>query len=151
MFEKLKTPAFLRSAREGLAEGKPIPVFKTLLTFLLAYIVAGLLQGFLMTPAMLVLLFTNEEYLAQFSETLTTGDQTPLYELTERMMASDGVIVAKLFGAVAAAGVAVFCCRVMDRRSLFSMGIRKKRAFSSALFGAGVALLLLFGAVAFAD
>lgn len=150
MFEKLKTPAFLRSARESLAGQMPPPVFKTLLLFLLVYIVTGILQSFLLTPVLLVQLFTNKEYFSRFSDAVTTGDQAPLLEITEQMMGSDAVRVANLFATVMICAAAVFFCRVIEKRSLSSMGFRKRRAFSSALLGAGFALLLLCGAFAFA-
>lgn len=150
MFEKLKKPAFLRSAREGLAEGVPVSLFKTLFTFLVLYLVAGLLQSVLLTPVTLGILFSNEKYASMLSSVLETQDQTPILEAMEELLASNAVVIASLFATVALAVAALVCCRAVEKRPLLSMGIRKKRAVSSALLGFALAFLLLLGSAAFA-
>ena len=53
MFEKLKTPAFLRAAREGLPEERPVALFKVFFAFLLVFMIAGMLQSFALTPVII--------------------------------------------------------------------------------------------------
>ena len=148
MFVKLKTPAFLKAARE--MSGKPVSFAKTLLVFLLVYIIATLLQSAALTPVMLVIFFTKEAYLESFTSAMTSGDQTVMLEAVDRLATSDAVVAATLFAASAAAVAAIVYCRAIEKRSFLSMGIRKKRAVSSSLFGALFALLLVGGALAFA-
>lgn len=148
MFEKLKTPAFLKAARD--TSGKPFSLAKTLLVFLLVYIIATFLESAVLSPVMLALFFTREEYLTSFRSAMTSGDQTAMLEAVDRLAASEAVVVATLFAASAAAVAAIVYCRMIEKRSFLSMGIRKKRAVSSSLFGALFALLLVFGALAFA-
>ena len=149
MFEKLKTPAFLHSARVGLAEGAPVPLFKTLLAFLVVYLIAGVLQSVILPPVTLGLLFSSEEYSALFSSVLETQDQAPILEAMEKLLATDAVRITSLFATAMLAVTAIVYCRSFEKRPLLSMGIRKKRAVSSALLGACFALVLLFGAVLF--
>lgn len=150
MFEKLKTPAFLRAAREGL-EGKPrLSLWKMLFVFLLLHLIAGMLQSVALTPVMAVLLLTNEKYLASFSALTETQDEQLLLDTVESLLSTDAVFVAMLFATVFLAAVAVFYCRIIEKRSFLSMGFRKKRGAGASLLGVIFAALLLLGAVVFA-
>jgi len=85
MFEKLKTPAFLRAAREGLPEERPVALFKVFFAFLLVFMIAGMLQSFALTPVTLVLLFTDKEYLASFSTMTELPDEGALLDTVEQL------------------------------------------------------------------
>lgn len=150
MFEKLKTPAFLRAAREGLPEERPVSLFKVFFVFLLVFMIAGMLQSFALTPVTLVLLFTDKEYLASFSTMTELPDEGALLDTVERLLRTDAVLVATLFATVFLGVAALFYCRSIEKRSYLSMGIRKKRAAFSSLLGAVLALLLALGAASFA-
>ena len=148
MFEKLGTPAFLREAREG-GEGKPFSLWRTLLVFLLVYAITNLLQSFALTPVLLGMVFSNGEILSLFSSGAYLENETLIYDTVERMLASNAVLVLTLFATALVALTAIVYCRSFEKRSLSSMGLRKRRAFSSSLIGCVLALLLLGGAVVF--
>lgn len=141
MFEKLKTPAFLREART--TPGKPFSLAKALLVFLLVYIIASFAQSVVLTPVMLALLLSNEEYLASLSSVMESGDTAPMLEAVDRLLATDAVACATLFVAAVAAVTAIVYCRFVEKRSLSTMGMRKKRALTSSLLGALFALFLV--------
>ena len=148
MFEKLGTPLFLKEVRGNEENARPFSLFKTLLIFLLVYGIANFLQGVFLTPVVLVVLFSSEGVWELFSDATALEDGR-LEALTERMLRSDAVLVATLVATAAVIVCAVFYCRLVEKRSFLSMGIRKKDALPSALAGAGTALLLLLLALLF--
>lgn len=121
---------------------RPFSLWRTLLAFFLVYAIANLLQGLLLTPVLLGVLFTSEDAWGILSD-VTAIEDGRLEALTERMLRADAVLVATLLATAVLILVSFFYCRAVEKRSLLSMGIRKKGAVSSALLGAGAALVLL--------
>ena len=121
---------------------RPFSLWRTLLAFFLVYAIANLLQGLLLTPVLLGVLFTSEDAWGILSD-VTAIEDGRLEALTERMLRADAVLVATLLATAVLILVSLFYCRAVEKRSLLSMGIRKKGAVSSALLGAGAALVLL--------
>ena len=140
MFEKLGNPLFLKESRGDMM--RPFSLGKTLLAFFVLFLITNLLQGLLLAPVLLVLLFTSEDAWGILSDATAIEDGR-LEALTERMLRADAVLVATLLATVVIALASLFYCRAVEKRSLLSMGIRKKGALSSALLGAGAALVLL--------
>lgn len=172
MFERFGTPAFLREARGGKEKDPRATLFRTLLFFLLVYMIGGFLQSSISLLAESVALFLNPALRAMIpteipsellAETLTDAEQSAMLQAwldgwfplatayAEQFLLSSGVrAVAQIFGTAVFAVAAVIFCRLIEKRSFGSMGIRRAGAGGSLLVGAGMGVLLLGFAVGFA-
>ena len=126
------------AAREKKAR---YPLFLEMLRFMLVYLIASSIQGILTGVPMSVWLILKIRQEETVSVSGLSGLVDTIYEMTDDM--PDWLTIFSLFTALALAGASIFFCRKIERRSLASMGIVKKDAFSE--YGIG----LICGAVLF--
>ena len=157
MFERFGTPAFLREARGGEEKDSRATLFRTLLFFLLVYIVGGFLQGTVVSFVASVALFFDPAFSAMTPTEILTDEQLQLYfqdataYVQKFMSESDAVLIAQIFSTAVFAAVAVLFCRLVEKRRPSSMGIRRTGAGGSLLVGTVLGVLLFGFALGFAS
>ena len=145
MFQKLGVPAFLREART-MGPAPRIPVFEVLI-FFLVMAVGNFAQLVLLAPVLIIVMFVDPAYYE-----MVAGGKFPSYEeqlaYSEAMMQKPAVVVASLFATAATIAIVLLYCRLIEKRSLSSMGLGRA-GLRSIPAGALWAILLLAAALGF--
>lgn len=157
MFEKLGTPRFIAEARMQGKLYSPLAVF---LIFLLLFGIGNLLASALLAPVTYILMLTDPAYYevvnGEYATTEEMAEQIALY--AESLATRPAVVIASLFATVATVAACLIFCKLIEKRSLASMGLTRKGAVPAYLRGLALGLLLfavaigfsyLFGAVRF--
>ena len=146
MFEKLGLPAFVREARQA-ATGTPSSA-RGLLRILIAYFVATLVEGMLLTPFLVVALLLDEGFWQLVGGGAEQYETAMAY--TESLMSTSLTAqVGTMIATAALAATALVLCRKIEHRSYLSMGLRRYGAGRAVGGGALFALLLPVAAIVF--
>ncbi len=154
MFQKLGVPAFLREARTmGLKPRSPI---LEVLIFFLIMSVAPFAQSALLSPFLFVAMLFDPHYY----ETITSDKSLAVEEIiayTETLMQKPLVVIGSLFATAATILIVFLYCRLIEKRSFSSMGLRRNglrsipagALWAIVLLAAALGFSALFGAVSF--
>lgn len=126
--------------------GKGHTVGIEILMFLLVFFFAQTVQSVPVTAVAVVSLFSSEQFSALSDRFLQGDPERAIEAVTNALTQSDTLMLVQLFSTVLAIGVAVLYCRLIEGRSISSMGLRRGNILLEygvgALFG-----MLLFSAV----
>ena len=155
MKDYMPRPAFLQAAGRG---GKKM--WQEALCFLAVFFAASLLQGVVIGIVTSVYIFGSEEFLTLFGISALTGEAevSEMLDAVARLinLVPEGLSLWSLLTTAVPLAAAIVYCTQIERRSLFSMGIIKKRiaweylrgfVIGSMLFVAALSLCLACGAV----
>lgn len=143
MFEKLGTPAFLAELRGSYGAIRPFSVWRTLLAFLIVYMIASFAQGMALTGLLLCGSFVDKELWAMLMEGAYASDPNVMAENMLKFLASPLAVCGTLFASALLGIFVLVYCRKFEKRTLSSMGMRKKR-LPTAIFGGVLCAALLF-------
>lgn len=114
----------LRDAAQG---GKGHPLWCEILIFIAVFFISQVLTSIPLIPAMLILILQSGPSAAQ----------------------PDWLLIVQLFSTALATAVAILYCRLIERRSLASMGLRRRDAVREYLIGVPVGIALISATVGF--
>lgn len=151
MFEKLGMPAFIARAKKESAAKQP---FLELLIFFLVFLVGTTVQSVVLFPFLFAEVFRQ---LPRVLEITSSGDIAAFTALAEEISASPLGVVGTLLSTAGLILTVILYCRLMEKRSIASLGIGKPvcgEYFGGllaglALFGACLGFSLLFGKLTF--
>lgn len=156
MKNPITRPNMLRDAAQN-GGGRALGI--EILIFILVFLVAQTLVSIPVSIASVVwILFPDPEFEALMAQALQNGDMVTYLALVDQLTSHqpDWLLIVQLFSTALATAVAILYCRLIERRSLASMGIRRHGAIREYLLGVpiGIALIsatvgicALFGAV----
>lgn len=116
-----------------------------LLVFVAVFLVGSFAQMFIMLPAQLVAMFTDQGY----RDAAATGDMQAVAEAStavgERLMSSDWYVIVMLFSDIMLILVVLLFCRLIQKRRLRTLGFVKKDMLKE--YGIGLLVGFVFFSV----
>ena len=140
-------PKMLHDATQG-KKGHALGI--EILIFVLVFLVAQTLVSIPVTIASIAwMLFPDPETKALMEQALRGKDMTTYSALAEQLAANqpDWLLLVQLFSTALATAVAILYCRLIERRSLVSMGIRRYGAIREYLLGVPIGIALISATV----
>ncbi len=114
--------------------GAHTPITEMFIFFLVSS-VASLLQGFVMSPAFAIYIFSDKELLNLMSSSSTTFDDLLRRETELLANQPEWINVVTLFSSIAIIATVVIYCRFIEKRKLSTLGVRKCNVFAQYLIG----------------
>lgn len=145
----MKQNVFLKTKmmQEASEQSKPKTRSKELLTFIILSFIISIAQGFLVTPASLIYVYTDSKILNMLRSANLDFDAFTERTLELANNQPDWLSILTLFStAVMILGACVYC-KFIEKRSLKSMGFRKNRALGEYLTGIIIGAILIFSVV----
>ncbi len=148
---KLETPGVVLAAREAK---KGWNWFVELLVFVLMFFIVTIGEVMIMLPIELVVMFTDKDYLTA----IQTGDQALLMEAANRIASSEVLVIGMLFANIAIILITMLFCKLIQKRSMRSLGFVKKNIVKEygigllvgfALFTVAVLICVVTGTLKF--
>ena len=143
MFEKLDTPAFLAELRGDTLTIRPFSFWRTLLVFLVVFIIGSFLQGIVLSVVLTALVMRDNALWQTLLEGTNATDPSVMAQKMAELLSTPAAVTVTLFASAIAALCAFVYCRKFEKRSYLSMGIRKKRLVRSLAVGSLCGCLLL--------
>lgn len=145
----MKQNGFLQTKmmQEAKQLTKPKSRFRELITFFVLSFVVSFAQGFIVAPASAIFVYTDSKILNMLRSATIDFDA-----LTERALElansqPDWLVITTLFSTIVMVFGAIIYCKFIEKRTVASMGFRKKNAFLEYLVGIGIGLVLILSVV----
>lgn len=145
MFRFPKTRMLHEAAVTGKAPHHPVV---EVLIFLLLFLIASAAQSVILTPVQLFAFFFSDAFVEIIENSNGNYFDTVAAVMDAMSSLPSWVMLVQLFSTVAIIAVCVLYCRLIEKRSLVSLGFVKKGALPEYLAGLGIGFLLFGGAVA---
>lgn len=142
MFSKLEAPLFIR---EAVAQKKPHPLWVELLIFGVVFWVGGILQSVLLMPFTVVAMLGRMDEILALTE---SGSPEALVAFVTEMQKTPLLVIGSLLATVGMIVTVILYCRLLEKRSVASLGMRRPFVREYAL-GAFWGVVLFGGYVAF--
>ena len=136
---RFKTPDMVKEAAEKGGKNILIEILMSLGVF----IVAQLMSILLMIPVEMVVLFTDEAYMAAAA----SGDVQAIADATMALVNSNVLVVSQLFITVGPIIVAFLFCKLIQKRKLRTLGFKKSAMVKEYLIGLLVGFVMMLVAV----
>lgn len=123
----------------------PTPLTSSLLRFVLVYLIASLLSGIVSSIPLGVYLFTRTDFMQVVSDATngTITNEVYLEKIDSILTNLPPVFsLVMLFCTVTSIAAAIIYCKLIEKRSIASMGIRKGNAFAEYMAGAGIGVIM---------
>ena len=137
---KLEKP---QSVQDAAKAQKGMHIALEMLVFVAVFLVATIAESIVMVPGLLVMMFTNSDYL----NAIMTGDVTAAMEAGMALSSSDLSTVLMLFATVAMTGIVLLFCKLLQKRRMNTLGFRKKSLVKEYVCGLAVGFVLFSAAV----
>lgn len=138
-FRDIKKPGFMKEAITSRSHGVATEILIAFLVFFVSSTFASVVQ----MPAMMIHLFSSQEYLEMVSSSSFnfSVDMEKIMEIATNM--PDWIIIVTLASQIGLIVTAILYCRLFEKRKAHTMGFCKKGIVSQYLLG------IIMGAVAF--
>ncbi len=138
----LQPTRMIAEARESKKGHK---LFIEILIFLLVFFIAQSLVSIPVTIATVISIFTSEDVLDTLVSSLETGNTDAYMNAVQDMTTQmpDWVMLVQLFSTALMTATAIFHCTVIEKRSIASMGLRKKHFWREYAIGSLLGILLI--------
>ena len=136
----IKKPEFMKNALTAKSHSAILEVLIAMLVFFVGDVVIGIIQ----TPAMVVYLFTNKEYMSML--TSNSFDFAKIMDIALNMPA--WVTVVSLVAQIGLIIIFILYCRIFEKRKASTMGFRKKGfviEYSKGIVIGAVMFVLAYG------
>lgn len=116
-----------------------------LLVFVAVFFVSSIAMMFIITPAQMIAFRMDSQYMEAVSGGNAAAAAQAAMEASERIMSSDGYVIACLFADIMMILVICLFCRFLQKRKLRTLGFVKKDMFKE--YGIGMLLGFVFFSV----
>lgn len=137
-FFKLEKP---QSVLDAAKAQKGMHIVLEILVCIAVFLVATIAEVIVMFPGMLIVLFTNSDYV----NAAMSGDMQAVVEASAAVGSSDVSTILSLFATIAMTGVVLLFCKLLQKRRMNTLGFRKQGMVKEYLCGL-VAGFVLFSA-----
>lgn len=137
---KLETPGVVAEAK---ASKRGWNWFVELLVFVVMFFVVTIGEVLVMLPFELVVLMSNEEYIAA----ATAGDVERVTAIATEIASSDILTIGMLFANMAMILLTMLFCKVIQKRKMRTLGFVKKNLFKEYGMGLGIGFTMFSTAV----
>jgi membrane protease YdiL (CAAX protease family) len=114
-----------------------------ILVAVVVFFVSTLCELIIMVPGMIVMLFTNVDYIKM----LSSSEPNALDQVTMMFSSSDGFNILMLFVTAGMILVVLLFCKLIQRRKMNTLGFRKKGLLLEYLTGFGIGFVIFSIAV----
>ena len=145
----------MKLVEEAKQTQKGMNIFAELGVFILVFLVSSLVEGFIVAPVQLAMLFGNKEYI----QATMAGDVTKVTEIAMSLMNNPYLSVLSLFATGGMILTVILFCRWIQKRKVTSLGFVKKNwvkqyllgcVVGFVMFSVAVGICVLTGSVSFA-
>lgn len=137
---KLEKP---QSVLDAAKSQKGMHIALEILVSIAVFLVATIAEVIIMFPGMLVILFTNSDYVNAVLE----GDMLTAMEASTAIASSDMVTIMSLYATIAMTGVVLLFCKLLQKRKMNTLGFRKKGLVKEYLCGLAAGFVLFSAAM----
>lgn len=138
---KLEKP---QSVLDAAKAQKGMHIALEMLVFVAVFLVATIAESIIMVPGLLIMMFTDSDYLNAIME----GDVAAAIEAGNALSSSDLSTVMMLFATIAMTGIVLLFCKLLQKRRMNTLGFRKKGMVKEYLCGLAGGFVLFSAAVA---
>lgn len=138
---KLEKP---QSVLDAAKAQKGMHIALEMLVFVVVFLVATIAESIIMVPGLLIMMFTDSDYLNAIME----GDVAAAIEAGNALSSSDLSTVMMLFATIAMTGIVLLFCKLLQKRRMNTLGFRKKGMVKEYLCGLAGGFVLFSAAVA---
>lgn len=142
-FWKLEKPQAVLDAAKAQ---KGLHIVLELLIFVAVFFVASIGQSILLVPGMMVMLFTNSEFL-ELILSMNTYSMADIQQITDEITSTNGIMVLSLLVTVATTIITMAFCKLLQKRKMNTLGFHKKGWVKEYLVGWVVGFVLFSAAV----
>lgn len=144
---KLEKPQVVLDAAKSQ---KGLHIILELLVFVAVFLVCTFVEGILATPVILVMLFTNSDFmhLILSANSISVQEYTQIYaEIMEEIASSDFYSIGLLFVTIGMTLLVMLFCKLLQRRKMNTLGFHKKGWIKEYLIGWVVGFVLFSAAI----
>ncbi len=150
----LQKPKMILEAENGKGQ----KLFAEIGIFFAVFLVASTVQSMLAIVPMMVVMFTSSSF-RELMEAVPSGGEINIMEFASSIAAHPAIMIISLLSTVATIAVVILYVVFIEKRKVRTLGLTKRALFSEyfiglavglLMFGAVVALGMLFGAFSFA-
>lgn len=136
----VKTPALIEEARKS---GKGLPWIVEILIFICVFLVAAIVEGFMMISGMIIAMFLEPECMDGIMAGMLQGNLSQVEEMTFQLMSSNVITLTMLFANAGLIFIVCLYCKLIEKRKMTTLGFVKKNMWKE--YGKGcVAGFVLF-------
>ncbi len=135
--------------KEARDTSKGHNLIKEILIFVLVFFIGQSIVSVPVSIATVIAVFTSESFMAMMEQIATGGADIPVDEIVNIVMSEmpDWLMLVQLFSTALATATAIIYCKFIEKRSLFTMGLRRKNLFKEYGIGTAVGILLISACV----